>query len=323
MNIKRTSVFIILIILFSCNVFAQFAIQYKNVKHNYGINFPKTLELTELPETNNCDTLIGKDKDGNEISITAKSDPIYKGINGSQLSSKSFMPDLKARLKNIELSETYNMDIAGEPALYMKVNFKNDDMDGIVSQFILVKNGKIYILRLVSTKDNYEKFSAEISGYLFTFQFFESTNRTFYKNELYNFVIYFPTGWNFDKGAFPVQANSPKGSSISVEVLKNNEYEGMSANDLDEDVMVDALKSQFTNVSLVGKKKYTIDGHPVLMLKYRWVQVASSKNDATIVIHYYLIKKNMMFIIEGKMKEGTKDDERLIEQALQSFQFTK
>ncbi len=323
MKIRITSVFIILITFLSCSVFAQFAIQYKNTKHNYGINFPKTLELTELPEANNCDTLIGKDKDGNEISITAKSDPIYKGINGSQLSSKSFMPDLKARLKNIELSETYNMDIAGEPALYMKVNFKNDDMDGIVSQFILVKNGKIYILRLVSTKDNYEKFSAEISGYLFTFQFFESTNRTFYKNELYNFVIYFPTGWNFDKGAFPVMANSPKGSSVSVEVLKNSEYEGMSANDLDEDVLVDALKAQFTNVSLVGKKKYTIDGHPVLMLKYRWLQVAGGKNDATIVIHYYLIKKNLMYVIEGKMKEGTKDDERLIEQCLQSFQFTK
>ncbi|MEI7484260.1 MAG: hypothetical protein WCK13_06075 [Ignavibacteriota bacterium] len=323
MNIKRSALFVILITVISCNVFAQFAIQYKNVKHNYGINLPKTLELTELPASNNCDTLVCKDKDGSEMSITAKSDQIYKGINGGQLSSKSFMPDLKARLKNIELAETYTMDISGEPALYMKVNFKNDDMDGVVSQFILIKNGKIYILRLVSTKDNNEKFSAEISGYLFTFQFFESTNRTFYKNELYNFVIYFPTGWNFDKGSFPVQANSSKGTSISVEVLKNNEYEGMTSNDLDEDTMVDALKSQFTNVSLVGKKKYTIDGHPVLMLKYKWVQVAGGKNDATIVMHYYLIKKNMMFIIEGKMKEGTKDDERLIEQAVQSFQFTK
>lgn len=324
MNIKRTAFIVIIIIMFSCNVFAQFAIQYKNAKHNYGINFPKTLELTELPETNNCDTLIGKDKDGSEISITAKIDPIYKGINGAQLSSKSFMPDLKARLKNIELSETYNMDISGEPALYMKVNFKNDDMDGVLSQFILIKNSKIYIIRLVASKENYEKFSAEISGYLFTFQFFESTNRTFYKNELYNFVIYFPTGWNFDKGSFPVQANNSKGSSMSVEVLKNNEYEGMTSNDIDEDVMVDALKSQFTNISLIGKKKYTIDGYSVLMLKYKWIQVAGGKNDATIVIHYYLIKKNLMFILEGKMKENAnKDDERLIEQAVQSFQFTK
>lgn len=323
MNIKRTVIVFAITILFACNAVAQFAIQYKNTKHNYGINFPKTLELTEIPEANNCDTLIGRDKDGSEISITAKADPIYKGINGSQLSSKSFMPDLKARLKNIELAETYNMDIGGEPALYMKVNFKNDDMDGILSQFILIKNGKIYILRLVSTKDNYEKFSAEISGYLFTFQFFESTNKTFYKNELYNFVMYFPTGWNFDKGAFPVQANSPKGSSVTVDVIKNNEYEGMSANDLDEDMLVDAFKTQITNISLIGKKKYTIDGHPVLMLKYKWIQVAGGKNDAIIVIHYYLIKKNLMYLIEGKMKEGTKDDERLIEQSLQSFQFTK
>jgi hypothetical protein len=323
MNIRRTVIFITLITLSSCNVFAQFAIQFKNAKHNYGINLPKTIEITELPETNNCDTLIGKDKDGSEISVTAKSDPVYKGINGSQLSSKSFMPDLKARLKNIELLETYTMDIGGEPALYMKVGFKNEDMDGIVSQFILTRAEKIYIIRLMASKENYDKFSAEISGYLFTFQFFESTNRTFYKNEIYNFVIYFPSGWNFDKGAFPIMANNSKGSSMYIEVLKNSDYEGMSANDIDEDVMLDALKSQFTNISLVGKKKYTIDGHPVLMLKYKWVQVAGGKNDATIVIHYYLIKKNLMFVLEGKMKEGTKDDERLIEQAVQSFQFTK
>ena len=321
MNIKRTAFVIILITVFSCNVFAQFAVQYKNAKHNYGINLPKTLEITELPETNNCDTMIAKDKDGSELSITAKSDQIYKGINGSQLSAKSFMPDLKIRLKSVELMETYTMDISGEPSLYMKVNFKNEDMEGVVSQFILTRGEKIYIIRLFSSKDNFEKFSSEISGYLFTFQFFESTNRTFYKNELYNFVIYFPIGWNFDKGTFPVQANNSKGSSMYIEVLKSTDYEGMNSNDLDEDVMVDALKSKFSNISLVGKKKYTIDGNPVLMLKYRWMQVAG--RDVTYVIHYYMIKKSLMFIIQGMLKEGVKDDERLIEQAVQSFQFTK
>lgn len=321
MNIKRTAFVIILITVFSCNVFAQFAVQYKNAKHNYGINLPKTLEITELPETNNCDTMIAKDKDGSELSITAKSDQIYKGINGSQLSAKSFMPDLRIRLKSVELMETYTMDISGEPSLYMKVNFKNDDMEGVVSQFILIRGEKIYIIRLFSSKDNFDKFSSEISGYLFTFQFFESTNRTFYKNELYNFVIYFPTGWNFDKGTFPVQANNSKGSSMYIEVLKSSEYEGMTSNDLDEDVMVDALKSKFSNISLSGKKKYTIDGNPVLMLKYKWIQVAG--RDVTYVIHYYMIKKSLMFIIQGMLKEGVKDDERLIEQAVQSFQFTK
>lgn len=324
MIIRRTVFFIILFALFSCNAFAQFAVQFKNAKHNYGINLPKTLEVTELPEAGNCDTMIAKDKDGSEISITTKIDPVYKGINGSQLSAKSFMPDLRARLTNIELSETYNMDISGEPALYMKVNFKNDEMDGVVSQFILIRGEKIYIIRLVSTKENYEKFSAEISGYLFTFQFFESNNRTFYKNELYNFVIYFPIGWSFDKGDFPVQANNSKGSSIYIEVLKSSDYEGMTSNDIDPDVMVDALKAKFSNISLVQKKKYNIDGSPVLMCKYRWLKVAGGANEAVYVIHYYLIKKSLMFVIQGMVKEsGSKEDERLIEQAMQSFQFTK
>lgn len=324
MNIKRTIVLITLITLFSCNVYGQFAISYKNSKHNYGINLPKALELTELPEANNADTVIARDKDGSELSITTKTDQVYKGINGSQLSAQSFMPDLKARLKTIELQETYNMDISGEPALYMKVAFKNEDMEGVVSQFILIRGEKIYIIRIFASKENYDKFSAEISGYLFTFQFFESSNRTFYKNEIYNFVIYFPTGWNFDKVTFPVQANNAKGSSMYIEVLKNSEYEGITSNDIDPDVMVDALKAKFTNVSLVGKKKYTIDGHPVLMLKYKWIPASGGKNDPTYVIHYYLIKKSMMFIIEGMVKESNiKEDERLIEQAMQSFQFTK
>jgi len=324
MNIKRTIIFIILVTIYSSNVNAQFAVTFKNAKHNYSINLPKNLEVTEFPETNNADTMIAKNNDGSEFIVLTKFDNLYKGINGSQLSPKSFMPDLKAKFKNVELIETYGMDISGEPALFMKVDFKNEEMDGVVSQFLLIRGEKIYIIRIVSKKENYDKFSSEISGYIFTFQFFESSNKNFYKNDIYNFIIYFPAGWSFDKGTFPVQAYNSKGSSIYIEVLKSFDYEGMTSNDIEEDVMIEALKTKFTNISLVGKKKYIIDGHPVLMLKYKWIQVSGGKNEGIFVIHYYLIKKNLMFIIQGMIKDnGLKDDEKLIEQALQSFQFIK
>ena len=216
------------------------------------------------------------------------------------------------------------MDISGEPALYMRVDFKNEDMDGVVSQFLLVRGEKLYIIRIVSSKENYDKFSSEISGYIFTFQFFESSNKTFYKNEIYDFIIYFPTGWTFDKSSFPIQANNAKGSSLYIEVLKNNEYEGLSASDLDSDDLLQAFQSKFTGLTLAGKKKYTIDGNPVLMLKYRWIQTLAGKTDGFYVIHYYMIKKNLLFVFQGMVKDSNSlDDERLIEQAVESFQFTK
>ena len=99
MNIKRAVVFVIFISVFSSNVFAQFAVTYKNAKHNYSINLPKNLQVTEFPEANNADTMIAKNNDGSEFIVLAKRDEVYKGINGSQLSPKSFMPGFKSKIK--------------------------------------------------------------------------------------------------------------------------------------------------------------------------------------------------------------------------------
>lgn len=324
MRIKIFLLFAIFITTLTVDVSAQFALNYKNAKHIYTINLPKTMKISEYPETNNCDTMIAANDDGSTFSVIVYSDKVYKGVTSSQLSYKSFMPDFKIRHKNIELKENDYTDIAGNPAMYMKVDYKNEEEDGTVSQFLIVRNEKLYILRINATKENYDKFVSEISGYIFTFQFMESSNKEFYKNDLYNFVIYFPIGWSFDKGVFPVQANSPKGSSLYIEVLKNNEFKEMTVNDLDTDILTEAFQKKFSNLSMVGKKKVNIDGNPTLQVKYRWVQTTAGKKSGFYVIHYYLLKNNLLFVLQGLISDtDSKDDEKQIERSVESFQFTK
>jgi len=188
----------------------------------------------------------------------------------------------------------------------------------------LIRSEKLYIIRLKAAKDLYDKFESELTGYIFTFQFMESAQKEFYKNDMYSFLINFPPGWQFDRSAFPVQANSPKGSSLYIETIKGNEYQDMSAFDLDPELLLDALKEKFSSITIAGKKKLSIDGNPVLYVKYRWVQAQSGKGDSYYIIHYYLIKRSILFVLQGMVRDKDyKEEEKLIEQSVETFQFTK
>jgi len=305
-------------------VYSQYALMYKNSLHNYSINLPKTLEVTELPSKETPDSLIAVAKDGSVFSIIAKKDPAYKGVTASMLTSNSFMPELKFRYKNIELKENDFIDIAGEPTLYMRVDFKNEEEDGVVVQYILIKNEKVFIIRLVSDKDTFDKFASELAGYIFTFQFMESSAKEFYKSEMYSFFIKFPYGWQFDRNEFPVQAYNARGSSMYIEVIKNNEYKNLTISDLDPDLFLEAEKAKLSNISLVGTKRLNIDGTPALFMKYKWIQKTPSKTETYYILHYYMIKGSLLYIIQGMIKDNFLfEDEKLVDQSVDTFQYTK
>jgi len=313
-----------LFLLIPAKSFSQFAVSYKNLKHNYSINIPKNMTVTELPSHEDCDTLVAVDDNGSRLEVVVYSDKISKGVTSSQLSYRSFMPDFKIRYKNIKLAENDYTDISGNPAMYMKVDFNNEKEDGTVSQFLLLRGEKIYIIRQVATKENYDKFMSEISGYIYSFQFIESSNTEFYKNVEYNFILNFPTAWVFDKGAFPVQANNSKGSSVFIEVIKNSDFKDVSAQDLDTEVLIDAFKKKFTDITIISKRNEEINGTPALVVKYRWLQKNTDKTNGYYVIHYYLIKNSMLYIIQGIVSDSNSgNDEKQIQKCAESFQFSK
>ena len=315
---------VFLFIFIPSKAFAQFAVSYKNLKHNYSINIPKNMTVTELPSHEDCDTLVAVDDNGSRLEVVVYSDKIYKGVTSSQLSYRSFMPDFKIRYKNIKLAENDYTDISGNPAMYMKVDFNNEKEDGTVSQFLLLRGEKIYIIRQAATKDTYDKFMSEISGYIYSFQFIESSNTEFYKNDEYNFMLNFPTAWVFDKGSFPVQANNSKGSSIFIEVIKNSDFKDVTAQDLDTEVLLDAFKKKFTDITIISKRNEEINGTPALMVKYRWLQKNTDKTNGYYVIHYYLIRNEMLYIIQGIVSDTNPgNDEKQIQKCAESFQFTK
>lgn len=305
-------------------LYSQFAVSYKNLKHNYSINIPKNMAVTELPSHEDCDTLAAVDDNGSRLEVVVYSDKIYKGVTSSQLSYRSFMPDFKIRYKNIKLAENDYTDISGNPAMYMKVDFKNEKEDGIVSQFLLLRGEKIYIIRQVALKENYDKFMSEISGYVYSFQFIESSNAEFYRNDLYNFIITFPRAWVFDKGAFPVQANNSKGSSLFIEVIKSSDFKDVSAQDLDTEVLIEAFKKKFTDIKIISKRNEEINGTPALVVKYRWLQKNAGKTNGYYVTHYYMIKNEALYVLQGIVDEtSTGNDEKEIQKSVESFQFTK
>jgi hypothetical protein len=324
-NSKIKFLFLFGILILSVQLtYSQYALMYKNTLHNYSINLPKSLEITELPSKETPDSLFATAKDGSVFSIIGKKDPAYKGVTASQLTSNSFMPELKFKYKNIELKENDFLDISGEPTLYMRVDFKNEEESGVVVQYVLIKNEKVFIIRLVSNKDNFDRFASEMAGYIFTFQFMESSAKEFYKSEIYSFFIKFPQGWQFDRNEFPVQAYNARGSSIYIEVIKNNEYRNLTINDIDPDLFLEAEKAKLSNISLVGTKKLNIDGTPALFMKYKWMQKTPSKTETYYILHYYLIKGSLLYIIQGMVKDTfLSEDEKLIDQSVDTFQFTK
>ncbi len=321
---KQASFVLIFILGFFASAYSQFAVSYKNPKYNYSINLPKLMEVKQYPSDNDPDTVVASNSDGCEFIIAAGKDPVYKGVNGSQLVTGTFMPALKFAYKQIELLENDYTDLGGEPALYMKLAYNNGEEEGFISQLVLIRNEKLLILKIRAKKDLYDKFFSELTGYIYTFQFTESSAKEFYKNELYSFVMNFPSGWQFDRNTFPVQANSPKGSSLYIEAIKSSEYADMTAYDLEPEVMLEALNAKFSSISIVAKKKMNFDGNPVLYVKYKWVQSQTGKGDSFYIIHYYLIKKTVLFVLQGMVREtDSKDEENLIQQSVESFQFTK
>ncbi|MCU0373564.1 MAG: hypothetical protein MUE56_10030 [Ignavibacteria bacterium] len=324
-NIIIKALLSIIIFIFSFSIArSQYALMYKNTVHNYSINLPKSMEVTELPSHEVPDSLIAVAKDGSVFSIITKKDPAYKGVTASMLTSNSFMPELKFRYKNIELKENDFIDIAGEPTLYMRVDYKNQEEEGVVVQYILIKSEKVFILRLVSSKENFDKFASELAGYIFTFQFMESSAKEFYKSDMYSFFIKFPYDWQFDRNEFPVQAYNSRGSSMYIEVIKNTEYKNLTINDVDSDLFLEAEKAKLSNISLAGKKKLNIDGTPALFMKYKWIQTTPGKTETYYILHYYMLKGSLLYVIQGMIKEAyLHEDEKLVDQSVDTFQFTK
>lgn len=321
--VKKIFIAILISFGFVVPAFSQFAVSFKNPKYNYSINLPKNLEVVQYPSDSSPDTVIATNSDGSFLEIAAGKDPTYKGVNASQLIVGTFMPSLKFRYKNVTLLENDYTDLGGEPALYMKVSYKDEDDEGFISQLVIVRNEKLIILKIKAKKENYDKFFSELTGYIFTFQFTESQAKEFYRNEVYSFVISFPGGWPFDRNSFPVQANSPKGSSIYIEAIKSNEYADMSAYELDPDMLLEAMNAKLSNISIVSKKKMSVDGNPVFYVKYRWVQSSTGKGDVFLIMHFYLIKKGVLYVIQGMVRENQKEEENLILQSVETLQFTK
>ncbi|MCE1164695.1 MAG: hypothetical protein LWX07_04740 [Bacteroidetes bacterium] len=321
--VKRLVFVIVISFGFITAGFSQFAVSYKNAKYNYGINLPKNMEIKQYPSDDSPDTVVVSNRDGSELIIAAGKDPTYKGVNASQLITGTFMPSLKFQYKHVELLENDYTDLGGEPAMYMKLSYKTDEEEGFLSQLIIIRNEKLIILRVKANKENYDKFFSELTGYIFTFQFTESSAKEFYRNDMYSFVINFPGGWPFDRNSFPVQANSPKGSSLYIEAIKSNEYADMSAYELDPDMLLEAMNAKMSNISLISKKKMNLDGNPVLYVKYRWVQSATGKGDVFNIMHFYLIKRGVLYVLQGMVRESQKDEENTIMQSVETFQFIK
>lgn len=328
MKVNKLSVagIFLLFALFSAEIsYPQIAVSIKNLKHDYSINLPGKYAISELPSKEECDTLIAEGNEGGRLEIIVKNDKIYKGLTANQLSHRSFMPDLKIKFKNVKLAENDYTDISGIPALYMKVEYRNAIAEeGFITQYIMLRGEKVFIIRIYAPKESYDNFINEISGYIFSFRFIDESNKGLYVNAKYNFMITFPQGWMYDKLSFPVQANNSKGSSIFIDIIRNKDFENITSRDLDIDLLMTAFKEKFTDIVLVSRKNTEIDGNPALYAKYKWKQANTGKNEFYYVHHYYIIRNGILYVIQGIISDKyTEKEETQMLNSMETFEFTK
>ncbi len=315
-----------IVLIFAVNMsYGQFASTYVNIKHNYSINLPETFKVTELPSHEECDTLRAVNNDNCMIDIIVRNDKIYRGITANQLSHRSFMPDLKIKFKNVKFAENDFTDISGIPAMYMKVEYKNEiDEEGFVSQYVMLRGEKIFIIRVSAPSNIFDTFIKEISGYIYSFKFTEGDNKGIYVNSKHNFMITFPEGWLFDKLSFPVQANNSRGSSIFIDIIKNDGFKDYTARDLDLDLLMEAYKEKFPSIVLITRKNTQINDVPALYAKYKWQQANSGKDEYYYVHHYYIIRNGLLYVIQGIVSDkNSVKDELPILKSCETFEFTK
>ena len=258
------------------------------------------------------------------LSIIVTKDEKLKGITADQLDIINFFTSLSNINRSTILLENDYTTIGIDPALYGKYKLKVDDEEVFLEQYYLVKGSYLYILQVMADTDKFDEFEGNIKGYLLTFNFIEVKSENFFKSDKYEFGLLLPEGWNVKGTEVPIEITCPDGCNIYIEVYKDSQYGDMTANDINTDDFLDALRSNLKSVSMISRRNLRLDNVPAICVKYFWREKRATETVENIIVHYYIIRNSMLYILQGMARDQIfQKDEEVITKSLESIRFLK
>lgn len=322
---KYFKYYLLIVALIICDTaYSQYGTTYRNSKYGYSIILPKGMEISELPSKSSPDKVYIQNNDNSSLSIIVTKDEKLKGITADQLDIINFFTSLSNINRSTVLLENDYTTIGIDPALYGKYKLKVDDEEVFLEQYYLVKGSYLYILQVMADTDKFDEFEGNIKGYLLTFNFIEVKSENFFKSEKYEFGLLLPEGWNVKGTEVPIEITCPDGCNIYIEVYKDSQYNDMTANDINTDEFLDALRSNLKSVSMISRRNLRLDNVPAICVKYFWREKRATETVENIIVHYYIIRNSMLYILQGMARDQIfQKDEEVITKSLESIRFLK
>ncbi len=320
---KITSFLLIIISVFAISiVYGQSITLYKNVRFNYKITIPDKWEKEELPSKSNPENVTFKDPDGSSIMIYAKVDNSYSGKTANDMDAGTMYQTFQKTFKGAAMLESDYQVIDEIPALYCKYTYTYDGKEYEHNVYYLVKSDIFYMLNVVARKEYFDAFDASTRNFVLSFTIVNVTSVNYFRSDKFDFRITFPSGWKTSSETTTFGAEISDGAGVFVEVIKNDDFVGYVGNDLRADDMLEVFRTKYKDAAILDRGYLFIDNTSTMKVKYKCSVVTAGTKENFIIIHYYLVKGNILYILQGRALEKNFETYKgIIINSLESFEF--
>jgi len=320
---KSLLIFILTLVLSPLTIWAQTSVPYTNGKYGYKINLPKDWERKYNPSEDDPQLVLISNQDGSTLSVYAMEDKRISHKTPDELGMNFFFDIVREQFPEANYIQSESESIDNQPAIYAKYSYINKKDDYTIGQFYVTTNDMLYILQIFAKTNIFEPFESIGKGILYTFKALNANTEKYLKTDKYGFRISFPEGWSVIADRPPFEAYDNKGGSVIVEVKESNDYKNVTANDLDPEDMLDAIRVSKKDASIQDKQYIAIEGVPTLYVKYQWTEEINKEKVPVVVQHYYVIRNSRLYIIQTivPLKQFYNYRDKF-KASFESFQFT-
>ncbi len=320
-NIKLL-ILLFILVFFISNLYPQSITTYKNVRFNYSLTVPDKWDKEEKPSKNSPETVTFRDPDGNVLLIYARVDKSYAGKTANDMDPGTMYMGFQQQFKDANMLESDYKVLDEVPAMFCKYEYIFDGKEYLQDAYYLVKGDIFYMINVIARKDFFDAFETQTLGHILSFNILDVKSVNYFKSDKYDFQIIFPDGWKIVTEPTTFGAEISGGAGVFVEVNKDDNFIGYTGNDLRAEDMLEYFKTKYSDAKVIENSYSLIDGYPAMKVKYKCSATVNGSTNDFIVIHYYLVKENILYILQGRSLEKSYSTyQENIARSLESFQF--
>jgi hypothetical protein len=321
---KNLKLFILPFILsfISANLFSQSITTYKNSRFNYSLNIPDQWDKEEKPSKNSPEKVSFKDPDGNVLLIYAKVDKSYSGKTANDMDPGTMYMGFQKEFKGANMLESDYKVLDEIPAMFCKYEYTFDGNEYTQDVYYLVKGDIFYMINVIAKNKYFDAFETQTLGYILSLHIIDVRSSNYFRNERYDFQIVFPDGWKSFTEGTTFGAEISAGAGVFVVVNKDNNFVGYTGNDIRPEVMLEFFRTKYPDANLIDNSYIFIDSYPAMMAKYKCSATINGVKDMFLIIHYYIVRDDMLYVLQGRALEKNFDTYKdKMNESLLSFQF--